>query len=113
MWDRMRTLCGEWLGPWLVIGDFNETLWQYEHFSQHPRLERQMVDFREIISHWDLNDLDFSGLPWTYNNSKGGDRNVHFCLDRQVANMEGIDIFLEANVHHLMSSQYDHKSLTP
>lgn len=67
MWERMRTLCGEWLRPWMVMGDFNEVLWQYEHFSQHPRPKRQMMDFRKVLSHCDLHDLGFSGLPWTYN----------------------------------------------
>jgi hypothetical protein len=40
MWDLMCTLCGEWLGPWTLMGDFNEAMWQYEHFSKTPRSER-------------------------------------------------------------------------
>jgi hypothetical protein len=67
MWELMRNLCGEWLGPWVLVGDFNEAMWQYEHFSATPRSEKQMMDFREVLSHCDLHDLGFSGLPWTYN----------------------------------------------
>ena len=69
MWDLLRNLCGEWAGPWFLMGDFNEAMWQYEHFSETPRAERQMMDFREVLSHCDLHDIGFSGLPWTYNNN--------------------------------------------
>lgn len=111
MWERMRALCGEWLGPWLVLGDFNEAMWQYEHFSNTPRSERQMMDFREVLSHCDLHDLGFQGLPWTYNNNQGGDNNVRVCLDRAVANTAWCDIFPDASITHLTSPQSDHKPL--
>lgn len=107
----MRSLCGEWLGPWLVMGDFNEAMWQYEHFSVTPRAERQMMDFREVLSHCHLYDLGFSRLPWTYNNNQGGDRNVRVRLDRGVANSEWSMRWPDASVHHLTSPQSDHKAL--
>ena len=59
MWELLRSLSGAWAGPWMVLGDFNEAMWQYEHFSETPRPERQMMDFREIMSHCDLHDLGF------------------------------------------------------
>jgi hypothetical protein len=88
MWDLLRDLCGVWDGPWMVIGDFNEAMWQYEHFSETPRSERHMMDFREVLSHCDLHDLGFSGLPWTYNNNQTRQRNVRVRLDRGVANTD-------------------------
>lgn len=77
-------------GSRMVIGDFNEAMWQHEHFSQHPRPERQMMDYREVLSHCDLHDLGFSGLPWTYNNNQSGNNNVGVRLDRAVAKY-GVD----------------------
>ncbi|CAO2034704.1 unnamed protein product [Urochloa humidicola] len=88
MWDLLRDLSGVWTGPWAVLGDFNEAMWQYEHFSKTPRAERQMMDFREVLNHCDLHDLGFVGLPWTFNNNQGGNRNVRVRLDRGVANSE-------------------------
>ena len=111
MWDLLRSLCGAWAGQWMVIGDFNEALWQYEHFSDTPRPERQMMDFREVLSHCDLHDLGFVGLPWTYNNNQGGSRNVRVRLDRGVANTDLQLNFPEASITHLTSSRSDHKSL--
>jgi hypothetical protein len=43
MWDLLRDLCGVWSGPWMVIGDFNEVMWRYEHFSETPKAEQQMI----------------------------------------------------------------------
>jgi len=111
MWDLLRSLCGAWAGQWMVIGDFNEALWQYEHFSDTPRPERQMMDFREVLSHCDLHDLGFVGLPWTYNNNQGGSRNVRVRLDRGVANTDLQLNFPEASITHLTSSRSDHKAL--
>lgn len=111
MWDVLRSLCGVWTGPWMVMGDFNEAMWQYEHFSETPRCERQMMDFREVLSHCDLHDLGFSGLPWTYNNNQGGRRNVRVRLDRGVANTEWSAMFPDASVEHITSPRSDHKTL--
>jgi hypothetical protein len=45
-----------WGLVWPVDDDFNEAMRQYEHFSETPRPERQMLDFREVLSHCDLHD---------------------------------------------------------
>jgi hypothetical protein len=110
MWDLMRTLCGEWLAPWTLMGDFNEAMWQYEHFSETPRSERQMMDFREVLSHCDLYDLGFSGLPWTYNKNQRGTQIVRVRLDRGVENSDWMLMWPSTNVIHLTSPQSDHKA---
>ncbi|KAJ1289984.1 hypothetical protein BS78_02G207000 [Paspalum vaginatum] len=77
-----------WEGPWLVMGDFNEAMWQLEHFSETPRAERQMLDFRER-----------------------GQRKVRVRLDRGVANPAWLTSFPNAYVTHVHSSCSDHKVL--
>ncbi|WVZ52433.1 hypothetical protein U9M48_003488 [Paspalum notatum var. saurae] len=111
MWDTLRNLFDIWEGPWLVFGDFNEAMWQFEHFSETPRPERQMLDFREVLSHCDLHDLGFSGLPWTYNNNQSGRRNVRVRLDRGVANAAWSTSFPNASITHVNSACSDHKVL--
>jgi hypothetical protein len=56
-----------------MIGDFNEALWSFELFSSCRRPERQMIDFREILSHCDLLDIGFKGKTWTYDNKQTGE----------------------------------------
>ena len=97
MWDLLRRLRAVGPEPWMLIGDFNEAMWQYEHFTETPRPERQMMDFREALSHCHLHDLGFSGIPWTYNNNQPGRCNVRVRLDRSVADMDWINLFPDAS----------------
>lgn len=40
MWDLLRKMRPMIKGPWLMLGDFNETMWQEEHFSRRRRGEK-------------------------------------------------------------------------
>jgi exonuclease III len=108
MWELLRRLRGRSMEPWLAIGDFNEAMWGYEHFSACPRPERQMVAFRDALADCELTDLGFTGLPYTYDNGRGENANVKVRLDRAVACPEWRDLFGDAVLHHLVSSRSDH-----
>jgi endonuclease/exonuclease/phosphatase family metal-dependent hydrolase len=41
MWALLSALRATSSLPWIVLGDFNEALWQYEHFSACRRPESQ------------------------------------------------------------------------
>jgi exonuclease III len=108
MWDALRRLKGVSDLPWLVVGDFNEAMWGFEHFSACPRPERQMINFREALADCELTDLGFSGRPYTYDNGRAGDSNVKVRLDRDVADPNWRDLFGNVKVLHLVSSRSDH-----
>jgi hypothetical protein len=74
IWEILQRLKTRSPDPWLVIGDFNEAMWQHEHLSQTRRGERQMAAFREVLDFCNLRDIGFSGVPWTYDNRKEGAR---------------------------------------
>ena len=76
MWTMLRRIKNESNEPWIMLGDFNEAMWQAEHFSRSRLSERLMLDFREVLSHCDVHDLGFVGTPWTFDNKQRGDRNV-------------------------------------
>jgi hypothetical protein len=92
----------------MMIGDFNEVMWSFEHFSNRPRPAKQMLDFREVLSQCDLRDLGFYGLPWTYNKKQKGERNVQVRLDRAVASPSWSNWFPDAKVQHIISARSDH-----
>jgi hypothetical protein len=66
MWDTLRNLKTVSNLPWLIMGDFNEALWQEEHLSCSPRSVHQMEAFRDVLFYCNLTDLGFSGVPYTY-----------------------------------------------
>jgi hypothetical protein len=39
MWSQLCNMSTNFDIPWLVVGDFNECMWSFEHFSSTPRAE--------------------------------------------------------------------------
>jgi hypothetical protein len=62
MWDNIMALRSRHDLPWLVVGDFNECMWSFEHFFASPRNEAQMAAFRDTLEVCNLVDLGFSGV---------------------------------------------------
>ena len=81
--------------PWLVCGDFNEELWQGEHLSRTPRAEGQMLAFRDCLLLCELEDLGFTGDPYTYNNGQDWYRNIQVRLDRATCTNTFLNLFPE------------------
>jgi exonuclease III len=108
MWSALCALRATSDLPWFLVGDFNEALWQHEHFSICPRPESQMSAFRDAVLLCELKDLGFSGLPFTYDNRRSGRANVKVRLDRALADDRWRDIFTDVSVVHLVSPCSDH-----
>jgi hypothetical protein len=108
MWETLRRLRSVSDLPWLVVGDFNETMCSYEHFSACPRLERQIELFCDALSDCELTDIGFTGLPFTYDNGRASEANVRVRLDRAVADTSWRDNFGDARVQHLTLPRSDH-----
>jgi hypothetical protein len=61
MWNLLKRIKPMQSAPWVMIGDFNEALWGFEHFSLHKRAEHQMEDFQDVLSQCNLHDIGFQG----------------------------------------------------
>jgi hypothetical protein len=72
MWELLRRLKPVSWAPWMLIGDFNEALWSFKHFSTRRRLDKQMQEFQEVLDHCDVHNLGFMGVPWTFDNKQWG-----------------------------------------
>ena len=96
---------------WLVVGDFNEAMWDFEHLSATPRGESQMVAFRDTLEICGLVDLGFVGLQFTYDNKRAGFANVQVRLDRAVATNTWRNLFAFSSVTHVPSPCSDHVAL--
>jgi endonuclease/exonuclease/phosphatase family metal-dependent hydrolase len=104
----MRRLHGLRDLPWLCSGDFNETLHATELFSEHERDEWQMRAFREAVEDCALQDLGFSGLPFTWDNRQDGRENVKARIDRALGNAALLNQFQVVKVRHFSIVQSDH-----
>jgi hypothetical protein len=111
MWTKLREVKNRSSEPWLMMGDFNEAMWQEEHFSRTKRSDRLMSDIREALSDCDLHDIGFTGTPWTFDNKQKGDINVKIRLDRAVASPEWSLRFPNTRLRHIISSRSEHSPL--
>uniref|UniRef100_A0ACD5Y8K6 Uncharacterized protein n=1 Tax=Avena sativa TaxID=4498 RepID=A0ACD5Y8K6_AVESA len=111
MWSLIRRIQPNSTNPWLMLGDFNETMWQHEHFSETKRSERRMEAFRNTLSYCNLFDLGFTGPPWTFDNRQRDNRNVKARLDRAVASENWSQLFPNTRITHLCSMRSDHLPL--
>jgi hypothetical protein len=62
MWELLKWIKPVSQAPWMLIGDFNEAMWAFEHFSTRRRPEKQMLDFHEVLSHCEVHDIGFYGF---------------------------------------------------
>ena len=84
--------------PWVVFGDFNETIHSDEKLGGVDRDARQMEAFRECLSRCELIDLGFIGQKFTWCNGRFGEQRTLLRLDQMVANEGWTESFFEARV---------------
>ena len=108
MWDSLRRQHGISDLPWMIVEDFNEAMWDYEHLSETPSAPGQMLIFRDALETCGLIDLGFAGYPFTYDNRRARSANVKVRLDRAVATNDWRNLFAFAAVEHIPSPCSDH-----
>ncbi|XP_014751193.1 uncharacterized protein LOC106865542 [Brachypodium distachyon] len=111
MWNTIVDLKNRSNLPWLVVGHFNEVLWQHEHMSETKRPEPQIRVFRDTLESCGLVDLGFTGVPFTFNNNQSGRKNVRVRLDKAVAIDSWRDLFAETEIKHLTTPCSDHSPI--
>ena len=66
----------------LLMGDFNEILYNSEKEGGRPRTQRQLEAFHDVLAECELNDMRFTGDMYTWQRGQIRER-----LDRAVANV--------------------------
>ncbi|KAK9734769.1 hypothetical protein RND81_04G162300 [Saponaria officinalis] len=107
-WQLLRDIKGYSNLPWLVIGDFNQILFEEEKRGSAPRSQRDMDDFREALDDCGLKDIGYLGDTFTWWNKREEPGDVFERLDRAVATMEWIDLFPLCALSHLQRDKSDH-----
>jgi exonuclease III len=107
-WKLLKRIRDRSQEPWFIVGDFNEAMFQSEHWSATRRSEARMRDFRDTLEYCNLHDLGYVGCPWTFDNNQSGRKNVRVRLDRAVACPSWSQLYPQATVQHLVSSRSDH-----
>jgi hypothetical protein len=107
-WTLLRCLYSLRKMQWLCMGDFKETMYGTEHFSEHAREEWQMRAFREATEECELLDLSFSRAPYTWDNREAGLANVKARIDRAFGDITLLHLFPVIKIPHVDMVESDH-----
>ncbi|KAJ4894899.1 Uncharacterized protein Rs2_21693 [Raphanus sativus] len=112
LWSELNTISTRFASsgaPWIVMGDFNETLASSEHslgtFSTTH--QRGMVAFQSLVTTCDLTDLASIGPTFTWTNNQSSNP-IAKKLDRVLVNANWLASFPEAYANFEPSGVSDH-----
>ncbi|KAG2706415.1 hypothetical protein I3760_05G103200 [Carya illinoinensis] len=111
VWRVLKTLGRGVNIPWLVFGDFNEILDNFEKYGGSLRSNTQLREFREVLEVCELRDLGFVGTRFTWSNRREGASLIMQRLDRFLANSLWCDLYPNLRVYHGVAAHSDHSPL--
>ena len=94
--------------PWLVGGDLNEVLYNFEKKGGGQKSQHILDLFRDTLEGCGLYDLGFTGYEFTWENRRGAGAVIEERLDGFCASTEWSALFPEAEVRHLDECFSDH-----
>ncbi|KMS97072.1 hypothetical protein BVRB_7g179330 [Beta vulgaris subsp. vulgaris] len=107
-WEMMRELGENNNLAWLLVGDFNEVLYETEKNSRNPCDFASVQQFRSVVDELLLKDLGADGYPFTWSNRRADDAFVEERLDRALASESWMDLYSNAAVSNLIWDGSDH-----
>ncbi|XP_019175848.1 PREDICTED: uncharacterized protein LOC109171174 [Ipomoea nil] len=110
-WDLIKFLSSQSDLPWLMIGDFDELLFQYEKRGGNPHPNYLLRGFGEVVDYCDLSQLPMSGYQFTWEKGKGTARWIEEKLDKVLATNVWSDIVPGANVANLLMRESHHSAI--
>ncbi|XP_019186580.1 PREDICTED: uncharacterized protein LOC109181284 [Ipomoea nil] len=110
-WDLLRTLSGRSNLPWVVIGDFNDLLYQNEKRGGNPHPNSLLRGFGEAIEDCWVAQLPMVGYPYTWEKGKGIVNWMEERLDKVLVTEEWRSMVMGAKVMNLRTRKSDHSAL--
>jgi hypothetical protein len=105
-WEAIRSIKGDSSTPWLIMGDFNEILYNSEKEGGRPRTQRQLQAFHDMLSECALNDVGFVGDLFTWRRGQIRER-----LDRAIANLQWSNLYPQSMLVNSESIRSDHRPI--
>uniref|UniRef100_A0A803PQM1 Uncharacterized protein n=1 Tax=Cannabis sativa TaxID=3483 RepID=A0A803PQM1_CANSA len=97
--------------PWMIIGDFNEILYNSNKQGGSLRRESQMEEFRSVLDFCNLTELNFTGEPFTWTKSRHQVETIQERLDWCFTNDLWVTHFQPLSTSHLDFYSSDHRAI--
>ncbi|VFR00567.1 unnamed protein product [Cuscuta campestris] len=110
-WNLLRSLGTRSSLPWVVVGDFNDLVFQHEKRGPFPHPEGLLRGFGEALEDCGLLNVPTMGYPFTWERGKGTETWVEERLDRVVATGNWVDLQGAFRVSNILTRTSDHSAL--
>lgn len=109
LWRELENIKAQYNGPWLIAGDFNETMCMNErNGTGSSEIVKRCVDFSNWVNNNNLIDLGCSGPAHTWFKGKSAETFKSARLDRGLVNDDWRLRFSEGAVRNLPKVSSDH-----
>ncbi|XP_019184779.1 PREDICTED: uncharacterized protein LOC109179736 [Ipomoea nil] len=110
-WDLLKSFAPRSNLPWVMIGDFNDLLFQHEKRGGNPHPNSLLRGFGETIDHCGLAQLPMEGYRFTWEKGKGTPTCIEERLDKVLASNAWREIVPGARVSNNLMRKSDHSAL--
>lgn len=109
LWNYLKDLLPSVRLPWVLLGDFNDMLFQDEKMGGLPLTSSRINAFWDCLDYCGLMDLGFHGPKFTWTNKNLiWYRNIKERLDRGLGNAEWKLLFPRSEIHYLPRTKSYH-----
>lgn len=108
LWDNLKKFYSNYLGPHLVLGDFNDIIYSAEKFGVLEPSEKYMLNFRLNLEACNMFRFGVSGPRFNWSNLRCPKNQIMESLDHFLVNPDWLARFPEASVTHLPRIHSNH-----
>ena len=108
LWNNLNKVAELHEMPWVIVGDFNETLSAENKFKGRTVGVSRSLLLKECLNNCNMIDIGFSSPRFTWTNKREGQALIQERLDRFFINPSWCLLYLEARVMHLTTCHSDH-----
>ncbi|XP_061336944.1 uncharacterized protein LOC133284010 [Gastrolobium bilobum] len=106
LWEELLVIADSVVGPWVLVGDFNSVLRQYEKVGGLDVCWRSIQDMQECLEKCRVFDVGFKGPSYTWRRGKLEER-----IDRACANEAWNVAWPNRVIAHLPFFNSDHRPI--
>ncbi|XP_019154282.1 PREDICTED: uncharacterized protein LOC109150753 [Ipomoea nil] len=110
-WQLLSGLKEKSALPWVVVGDFNDLLYQHEKRGGNPHPVGLLRGFGDTVHNCGLVQLPMRCHQFTWEKGKGTERWLEERLDKVLVTEQWTDLHGEAWVENILTRKSDHSAL--
>ena len=111
LWKDLENLAQGITQSWLIVGDFNAVMYAKDRIAGVPITSNEIKDFGDCARDMGVNELQWNGNYYTWNNKQCGESRISSRIDRAFGNDEWMDNWGHVVVEYGNPNISDHSTM--